>query len=117
LGSDCNRAESLSITFGTFIGFTRQTWEPILSDTQIQKIHQLAEPNLECRFLLPACLVVAFHAKNIWSEDELARRLFALKTYNIFIPIGNNKNKNESINNMLKQMGEVGRKYLTSEKP
>ena len=120
LSGDGDRAlEPLSAAFCMFVGFSRQAWEPVLSDTQVQRVHHLAESKLEgivSDFLLGACIVVAFHAKNVWSEDELASRLVTLKE-NDRITFGNRENRNLSIDNMLKQLGKMGRKYLTSEKP
>jgi len=122
LSNDADRAlEPLSAAFCTFAGLSRQTWEPMLSDSQVQRVHQLAELKLEgidLDFLLGACIIVAFHAKNVWTEDELASRLAKLKDKKngrIFFALHGNRNL--SIDNMLEQMGEVGKKYLTEKKP
>jgi len=111
--------EPLSVVFCRYFGFPRQTWEPILSDAQVQRIHQLAESKhegIDSNFLLGACIVVAFHAKNVWTEDELANRLATFKA-NKHIHFVSHENQNLNIDNMLEQMGESGRKHITSQKP
>jgi hypothetical protein len=120
LNNDCDKAQMyLSATFCRLLDLLRHEWEPVLSDAQIQRIHQLAEPkpkDVELNYFLGACIIVAFHAKNVWTEDELANRLAALKT-NDHIFFRNLEDRDLSIDNMLKQMGEAGRKYIISEKP
>lgn len=123
LSSNGDRAlEPLSAVFCTFAGLSRQTWEPVLSDTQVQQIHQVHQlteakhEGIDSDFLLGACTVIAFYAKNVWTEDELASRLATLKE-NAAHVFGNSENRDLSIENSLRQMGVAGRKYLASEKP
>ncbi len=116
LDNNCILEEPLSATLSNLLGLPRQAWKPILSDSQVERIRRLAklepEPNVSS-YLLSACIMIAFHAKNVWSEDELVNNLIVLRQNRAFLT---SKDPVLIIDDMLKQMGEVGRKYLISDK-
>jgi hypothetical protein len=47
----------------------------------VQRVRQAAEdkPGSEEDYMMAASLMVAFHAGNVWSEEELATRLLAAR--------------------------------------
>lgn len=110
LNSDCELAnEPISVFFYNHVNIPRQEWKPVLSDVQVKRVRQLAESPLKLNFpyyVLGACIIVAFYARNVWPEDELVNRIVNLKKS--FRNL-NNRNSN-IIHNMLKQIGKMGRK-------
>jgi hypothetical protein len=98
------RARS-GFALSTFSGQDRQSWTPQLTSKQVQQLKQFTVdetdpyPNL-------GVLVVAFHARNVWSNVEIAKRLGSLldTSVGIRVEIG--------IRGMLKQLGRTGLKYL-----
>jgi hypothetical protein len=104
--------------------FQRIEWKPVLSDEQKQYVRKTVDdfiktfngapfsPSILERFSLnrmscEANLIVAFHAQNIWSEDELAKQMVNYCE----IPFNRGHSMNE-IFSMLKQMGDIGKKYI-----
>lgn len=96
------------ITFALFsqIGHERSRWQPRLSAEQVTIVQEITEKFHG--FVKIGLCVLAFHAKNVWTEDELAARLSENKQ--LLPPRWKAK-----INAMLQQMGEVGQKYLLDE--
>jgi SIR2-like domain len=83
----------------------REIWTPILTEEQKDFVRRCAEGSEETS---AASLVVAFHAKDVFSDEELAHRLAARRT-EIYTP-----EVAETAEAMLRQMGEIGRKHLRS---
>jgi hypothetical protein len=53
------------------MGLPRNYWKPILTDEQREQVRLASEGRNDS----PARVVIAFHNRSIWSEEELARRL------------------------------------------
>lgn len=85
----------------------RDAWKPVLTEEQAEFIR--TGPNfsgdykIENEVRQAASLRVAFHARSIWSEEELAERLTKISW-----PFGLEDTQEE----MLRQMGEVGLQIL-----
>ena len=91
----------------------RGEWTPALTETQMARVQQASvvrtTPNVDDQL---ASLMVAFHAGNVWPEEELAMRLDeASRSY---IKLGFSK---DAFDMTLKQMGHAGRKYLNGRRP
>ena len=97
-----------SFALSTQLGHPRIIWTPELTVAQKQFVLQAADKTgvMPNQF---ASVVVAFHARDVWPEEELARRLYAVRPTTSLL----SRNKKEAaIDAMLEQMGEAGRKYL-----
>jgi hypothetical protein len=84
------------------LGIPRLAWAPVLTEQQAQKVRQDGEE----RPHTSSCMI-AFHAGNVWSEEELASRLGDLKErfLNVELDV-------KPITATLRQMGETGQRYL-----
>jgi hypothetical protein len=99
--SDC--VESYALV--TQIGLSRNAWAPVLTTAQKRLVRKKAG-NTKFMYDRVAALIIAFHARGVWSEEQLAKRL-----------IGQNGRRmaevaSEDIRAMLSQMGTVGMKYI-----
>lgn len=94
------------------VSLPRGAWKPLLTESQVLQIQQIVK-GPELGFRVPGCLVVAFHAGDIWSDEELATRLHALSRSSP----GPWRGRVEMINAMLRQLGEPGRKHLKRKRP
>jgi SIR2-like domain/NACHT domain len=58
-------------------GMPRDSWMPVLTEQQLQQVREAASTKgtAQSEYNLMACYVVAFHAKNVWPDDEFAARL------------------------------------------
>jgi hypothetical protein len=101
-----------SMPLGLQIGsLPRRSWTPVLTEPQMELIRKAsADKAEEHESLVLAGLMVAFHAGNVWPEEELAMRLVKVKEQHTIrrYSLGN------YIDNALEQMGDAGRKYLES---
>ena len=70
-------ANNTAIVLWTLGGMDRKIWNPILTSNQVKKIKTFAIRPTKDDFHhgYYASLVVAFYAKNVWSDEELAKRL------------------------------------------
>jgi hypothetical protein len=68
----------------TFLGLPRNAWRPVLTDGQVKVVRRAESlqgtDELE-KYDERASCMVAFHAGNVWPEDELAKRLVKLSRY------------------------------------
>ncbi len=69
------------------LGIHRDLWTPKLTKTQIQKVRQrfVTRPQTDLETLTYeklACFFVAYHAKSIWTDAELALRFNSLPDHN-----------------------------------
>ncbi len=91
----------------------RNAWRPNLTDVEINEIRRGANEQNKRRYTSHTKLGdlrIAFHAKTVLTEAELAKHLAASDLY---MPA---HHQPRGIINMLEQMGETGRKYLTPKK-
>jgi SIR2-like protein/NACHT domain-containing protein len=101
--------QAASFALSGFGGLSRDVWTPHLTEEQRLFFKETADaksPELE--YEVEASLIVAFHSKDFWTEEELAKRLVAIadSTYR----------SRPKIERMLEQMGEIGRKLLHPDK-
>jgi hypothetical protein len=94
--------EMAAHALGQLLGLPRDSWRPVLTDEQRRQVRQDFGPN----DLIAAC-VIAFHDRNIWSDDELARKLGSLE--------GRFRVDSDRLAAMLKQL-EVEKKVLVALK-
>jgi hypothetical protein len=100
-----------SFALSTQYGLPRKIWAPELTVAQKQFVRQAADKSARhAGHEYTGALMVAFHARDVWPEEELARRLDACRQNPVFI-LPPNKNAT-AIDAMLEQMGEAGQKYL-----
>jgi hypothetical protein len=96
------------MNFFRYTGLPRNTWKPVLTEAQLQRLRQDKGCGLteEEKIVLLASYMVAFHARNVWPEAELAERLAAANKAPR--PSGDRR----ALNAMLRKMGEAGTKHL-----
>ena len=94
----------VSFAFSTQLGVLRNTWTPGLIEAQKQLVRQAGDRK-QYRYDRAASLMIAFHARDVWPDEELAQRLAGLRNT---ATIANETN----IGAVLQQMGDVGRNYL-----
>jgi hypothetical protein len=105
-----------------FVGFAlssqfglvpRGKWTPKLTETQMARVQQasVARDTPESEYQVVASLVVAFHAGNVWPEEELAMRVDKSSLLTI-----SHQFLKDAFNRTLKQMGHAGRKYLNGRR-
>jgi hypothetical protein len=97
----------------TQVGLPRNLWTPRLTEAQKQLVRQDADKKYRLGPELRANLIVAFHARDVWPEEELAKRLDAARESRSIRFMDENESV---IDAMLEQMGEAGRKYLRSRR-
>ena len=114
---------SAALALSAQFGLPRRVWRPVLTDAQVQRIRKVKEIE-ETDYKIfdsAASLMVAFHARNVWSEDELASLLVgllaALEEEPFWLERSTQTRRVKSIKFMLEQIGETGgRAYLNLEK-
>jgi len=104
--SGAAQRDTTSYAFVTALGLPRRAWTPLLTDSQVQQVRQVADERID-PYTSGASTMVAFHAGNVWSEEELATRLVALSK-----PLPMRHQKRNPVDAVLEQMGETGRKHL-----
>jgi hypothetical protein len=90
------------------LGLPRGAWRAALNEAQAQRIREAVERAVTNPSLVTS-LFIALHAENVYRDDELAKRIAVvvstkqphwLRRYRL------------ALEQMLSQMGEIGRKYL-----
>ncbi|MEW5928216.1 MAG: SIR2 family protein [Gemmatimonadota bacterium] len=98
-----------AFALSTAYGMQRDAWAPVLTDQQIKIVRERKKvTDLRTPF---AVTLVAFHAKSIFSEEELARRIASIPRLRMATKL-----HRDSTVTMLEQMGRVGKKYLKQRK-
>jgi len=97
------------------MGLPRDAWSPVLTEAQVRQVRIAAYPpsdDPEVRSnSLCAALVVAFHARSIWTDDDLGALLVKLgKGYRL--NIRSQLEDRDRLLCMLEQMGGIGKQYL-----
>lgn len=84
----------------------RRAWTPVLTESQVQRIRLLTMDTQSSDYRYVASVKIAFHSGNVWSDEELAKRLVAMREsqFNPFIEASSTA--------MLEQLGEKGQRYL-----
>jgi hypothetical protein len=110
LGQVTKERDSLqSFAFSTQCGLRRDSWSPILTEAQRKIVRQAgAGPTYD----KVASLVIAFHAKDVWNEEELATELSKLVGSSSPSVVPGLQSR---ILPMLQQMGEIGRKHIATK--
>lgn len=85
---------------GQLMGLPRYSWRPTLTEEQRRQVRQNS-PHAD---LMAAC-AIAFHDKDVWSEEELARKLVSLEEN---VPIAHHR-----LDALLQQL-EVDKKFLVA---
>jgi hypothetical protein len=69
--------DTASIALWTQFGLERKRWTPVLHQRDVEKIKRTSEKNevLDMDRAIGACLMAAFHAGTVWSDDELVSKL------------------------------------------
>lgn len=99
-----------SFALGTQLGRPRKIWAPELTVAQKQLVRQAADNSATGQiYESVGGLMVAFHARDVWPEEELAGRLDAVRRNTSALAP---RKQYSAIDATLEQMGEVGRKYL-----
>jgi hypothetical protein len=94
----------LSFAISQFLGRRREIWTPVITDTQKKIILEGLSGEEGVRRGKLAGLTIAFYARNILSEEELAEQLSKAE-----VMLGDN---DRTIVAALEQMGDVGRRHL-----
>ena len=99
----------VSFALSTQFGLLRNEWRPELTTAQKQLVRLAGDRENDRRHGV-AALMIAFHARDVWPDDELAERLSKLR--------GNARNLPGRVPDItvvaaLQQLGDVGQKYLT----
>ena len=116
-GANPHIADWAAIALWMQLGLPRSAWRPVLAEIQLEQVRRAADKKEKepgTNFPLAASLVVAFHAGNVYSEEELAKRLSA-STKELFV-VHHEKRFLNGITRMLEDLGKTGRKYLASKK-
>lgn len=110
------RPYETSVALSDQLGLPRRAWTPVLTEAQVQQVRQIGDGCKSNSIYnnLEASLMVAFHAGNVWPEEELATRLDRRGRIG-FVTVRDRSRG--SIDAMLKQMGEAGQRYLKSKTP
>jgi hypothetical protein len=101
---------NLGIGLRSQLGLPRASWTPSISEAQIQEIKAMAEKThlpvgrVADRAII---LMVAFHARNVLTDEEIAKGLAELKAD----PLSSGEQGTDRINDMLESLGSIGRKY------
>jgi hypothetical protein len=95
--------------------YPRGAWSPMLTEAQVRQVRTAAYPKSDDPDVrstsLGAALMVAFHAKTIWTDNDLGALLVkAGKGRRLYIR-GQAEDRNRLIR-MLEQMGEIGKEYV-----
>lgn len=109
--------EWAAIALWSQVGLARSAWSPVLTEPQLEQVRRAADSTKKQPFPnypAVASLVVSFHARNVFSEEELAKRLFAAARKNYAIP--QDKRFVQAVKRMIENLGKVGRKYLALKK-
>ncbi|MCE5262464.1 MAG: hypothetical protein LLG97_02900 [Deltaproteobacteria bacterium] len=101
------------IALSAIYGLARRAWVPTLTEEEVRQIRQSVDERRNTKQFEPYTtigdLVVAFHAKTIWSEHELAQRLATVRR-------SSGDLGKTFTDNMLRRIGAVGQKYLKARK-
>jgi hypothetical protein len=97
------------------MGMPRSAWSPMLTDAQVRQVQIAAYPNSDDPDVRStshsAALMMAFHARNLWTDDVLAALLLEReKNLRLYVR-GPVEDRNRLVR-MLQQMGAVGEEYL-----
>jgi hypothetical protein len=102
--------DNIAMALDAMIGLPRNSWTPLLTDDQIAQVNVLgASPYAPGMYDNSSAAVVAFHAKTIWSDREVAKRLAALRE-------DATETELELIARSLGELGAAGRRYLRKKK-
>jgi len=98
------------------MGLLRDAWSPVLTEAQVRQVRVAAyastdDPEVRSNSLCAAA-VVAFHARSIWTDDELGALLVKLGKGHRLLNIRGQAEDRDRILYMLGQMGETGKEYL-----
>jgi hypothetical protein len=96
-----------SYAMSRIVGLPRDAWTPILTDDQKNYLRQslTADLNSTARDKNITCLIIAFYAREVISEEELAEHLTSAEM---------NFPGDTNFRSMLNEMGAVGQKALQS---
>jgi hypothetical protein len=98
------------------MGLQREAWAPVLTDAQVHQVRIAAYPSTDDPEIrsnnVCAAAVVAFHARTIWTDDELGALLVRLGKDHRLLNIRGQSEDRDRIIYMLGQMGETGEEYL-----
>jgi hypothetical protein len=90
-------------------GLPRESWTPDLTEEQRLFFKNTADTKgRDSQFKVQASLIVAFHSKDFWTEEELAKRLIAI--------VDSTYGSRPQIERMLRQMGDEGQNLLHLDK-
>jgi hypothetical protein len=95
------------------LALERDAWRPSLEEEGAQTLRELGSrprSGEEADYIIGASLMIGFHVRSVWSENELASKLHTFRG-SPFLGADSDK----QIDTMLQQMGESGRKYLKSK--
>ena len=97
------------------LGLPRGAWSPSLTEAQDRRVQCAAyrksdDPDVRSTNL-GAALMVAFHAKNIWTDDELGALLVKAGKGRLMYVRGPAEDHHRLIR-MLEQLGEPGREFI-----
>lgn len=96
--------DTASTALWTQLGLEREKWKPALGKSDSERIKRISleEKQSETGHGALAALMVAFHAGNIWSEEELYSKLSRIRKSGYF---PHRPNGSDPIERMLKQLG------------
>ena len=97
------------------MGLPRDAWSPVLTKAQVRQVRIAAYPSSDDPEVrsnsLCAALVVAFHARSIWTDEDLGALLVKLGK-GCRLNIRSQSEDRHRLLCMLEQMGEIGKEYL-----
>jgi hypothetical protein len=74
-----DEAEVAGFALSTLVGMQRDSWKPTLTEEEKLFVKRMADAKIVRRDNQIVALIVGFHSRDVWSDEELARRLFSLK--------------------------------------
>jgi hypothetical protein len=89
------------------MGLARGDWSPALTEDQIERTQETLGNSPEAESTMPwlSLLMIAFHSRSIFPDDELARRLIAGASFTHERGL---ERETRGIEQMLEQLGETG---------
>lgn len=105
-------AEVAAYGLCTQIGLPRSSWTPVLTTAQVHEIRRVSKSRkgVDKTYVLGTACMVAFHAGNVWPDEELAARVNELRA-EPHVWAAPHRRRNP-IDALLEQMGKEGQKYL-----
>jgi len=114
--TDRREVEWSGIALSAQVNLPRSTWKPHLTEKDAQRIRRQKEQPKDSdgldHYTILGDLVIAFHAGNVWPDEELAKHLVEVRT----VPMLHTMEGTDPIAGMLKQMGSAGREHLRASK-